>query len=234
MTETILAVGAHPDDLDFSSSGTMLKLASEGHRIYYLICTNGDKGGTQNSATSKELVEIRKAEQLKAAEVIGVKEVFFLDFGDGELKADEILREKIVRVIRTVKPHRVYSFDPGNQTFDGFHLFHSDHRAVAISVFDAIFPAAKNRLYFPEHMEEGLQPHKVTELWMFGTDRPDRWTDITGLMERKKEVLLCHKSQFSTEKTRRIMEFLEERSRKAATGQPFEYAESFRRITFPF
>jgi LmbE family N-acetylglucosaminyl deacetylase len=230
----ILAVGAHPDDLDFGSSGTMIKLAREGHEIYYLICTDGDKGGTNNHCTPQELVEVRRREQEEAARMIGVKEVFFLGFHDGELVPDKNLQEKIVRVIRRVRPDRIYSFDPANLRFEGFHLYHPDHRAVALAVFDAIYPAAKNRLYFPHLIDEGLEPHKVQELFVFGTHEPTHWTDITDVIEDKARVIGCHKSQFSGERAAMMVEYVKTRSRDAASGQPFEHAEAFRRIAFPF
>ncbi len=229
----ILCVGAHPDDLDFGVSGTMIKMAREGHKVYYLICTTGDKGGTRNEASPEELVKIRRKEQETAGKIIGLEGIFFLNHHDGELMPDQGLREEIVRVIRQVRPDRVYSFDPANLSFDGFHLFHSDHRAVAISVFDAIYPAAKNRLYFPHLTDEGLQPHRVDELFMFGTNRPDTWSDITGVMEDKIRILQCHRSQFNGEPAEQMIQYLKERSRQTATGQDFEYAEAFRHIAFP-
>jgi len=137
MKERVLIVGAHPDDVDFAVSGTMKKWVNEGREIYYLICTDGDKGGTQNDLAPDKLVEIRRAEQMEAAAVVGVKEVIFLGRSDGELIPDKELKEDIVRVIRRIRPQKVFSFDPANLAFDGFYLYHSDHRAVAITVFDA-------------------------------------------------------------------------------------------------
>ena len=228
----ILCVGAHADDLDFGVSGTMIKMAREGHEIYYMLCTNGDKGGTRNDAAPAELVEIRRREQEAAGKIIGVKKIFFLDHHDGELEPNRQLKEEIVRVIRTVRPHRTYSFDPANQRFDGFHLFHSDHRAAAITVFDAIYPAAKNRLYFTHLLDEGLEPHRVDELFTFGTHEPNVWSDVSDVMEEKARALKCHQSQFSGARMNQVIDYLKELSRKAAAGQSFEYAEAFRRIAF--
>ncbi|MCE1245899.1 MAG: PIG-L family deacetylase [Firmicutes bacterium] len=234
MSEIILVVGAHADDVDFSTSGTMSKWAKEGKEIHYLICTNGDKGGTQNEHTPEELVEIRKGEQIAAANIVGVKEVHFLGRGDGELMPDMKLREDIVRVIRQVKPDKMFSFDPANQSFDGFHLFHPDHRAVAISVFDAIYPAAKNRLYFPHLLEEGLEPHKVNELYFYGTKEPNIWIDISDTIDQKIACLREHKSQFSDMRAEMIEQFVRQRCMDAGKEKGLEYAEAFRMISFPF
>jgi LmbE family N-acetylglucosaminyl deacetylase len=234
MSERILVVGAHPDDVDFSSAGTMSKWSNEGKEIYYLICTGGDKGGTQNEHTPAQLVEIRKAEQLAAAKIVGVKEVIFMGRKDGELVADMGLREEMVRVIRRVKPNKVFSFDPANQAFDGFHLFHPDHRAVAISVFDAIYPAAKNRLYFPQLLVEGLEPHKVDELYFFGTREPNVWFDISDTMDQKISCLREHKSQFSEMRAEMIEQYVKQRCQDAGKDKGIQYAEAFRMISFPF
>lgn len=234
MADTILIVGAHPDDVDFGASGTVMKSASQGDDVYYLICTMGDKGGTLNDLNPQELVQIRRREQKEAASSIGVKGVFFLDYHDGELTASKDLRREIVRVIRRVKPNKVFSFDPANQEFDGFHLFHSDHRAVAMSVFDAIYPAAKNRLYFPELLQEGLEPHKVQELYMFGTHKPNYWSDITCCIDEKIKCILRHDSQFNGKKAEMVAEYVRKSAEDAAKGQSFKYAEAFRTIVFPF
>ena len=233
-TERVLVVGAHSDDVDFSSAGTMIKWAREGKEIYYLICTDGDKGGTRNDLTANELMTVRRAEQEEAAAIVGVKKVFFLGHSDGELVAGQELKKEIVRIIRQVRPNKVFSFDPGNNSFDGFFLFHSDHRAVAISVFDAIYPAAKNRLYFPELLSEGLEPHKVQELYMFGSDRPNVCIDISDVIDLKIKALRCHRSQFEGDRADMIEEFVRQRGKNSSNDPAIEYAESFRIISFPF
>jgi len=234
MKQKILVIGAHPDDLDFGTSGTMLKWAKQGAQVYYLICTNGDKGGTQNNYEPEEIVEIRKKEQQAAAEIIGVKEVIFLDRSDGELEGDISLKKDIVRIIRQIKPEIVFSFDPANRDFDGFHLFHIDHRITATTVFDAVYPAAENRLYFPDLLKEGLKPHKVQEMYFFGTNKPNVWIDISDVIDRKIEVLRCHKSQFDKKQLKQVKEYVLIFSKQAASGKDFEYAEAFRKISFPF
>lgn len=233
-TERILVVGAHADDADFGAAGTMIKKARQGHEIYYLICTSGDKGGTQNKATADELVKIRKKEQEDVAEMIGAKGVYFLGRHDGELVNDANLRKDIVRVIREVKPDVMYSFDPANHKFDGFHLFHSDHRNAAIAVFDAVYPAAKNRLYFTGLLAEGLEPHKVQSLYFYGTHEPNHWENISDVIDEKVKVIQGHKSQFNGERAEMVSEYMKERAKRAAENKPYDFAEVFRVISFPF
>ena len=232
MSERILVVGAHPDDVDFATSGTMIKWSREGKEIYYLICTGGDKGGTHNELTPDELVKIRQLEQKAAADIVGARDVIFLNYKDGELEPNKQLKEDIVRVIRKIKPQKVFSFDPANLEFDSFYLYHSDHRAAAISVFDAIYPAAKNRLYFPHLIEEGLEPHKVEDLYFYGTKKPNIWIDISDVMEDKIRCLLQHKSQINGTQADIIEGYVRKFSIEAAKDQDFECGEIFRVINF--
>jgi len=76
----VLAVGAHPDDIDFVASGTIAKWVEEGATIYYLICTDGSRGSSDPKMTHKKLAAMRKKEQQVAAKILGVKDVFFLGF----------------------------------------------------------------------------------------------------------------------------------------------------------
>jgi LmbE family N-acetylglucosaminyl deacetylase len=231
-TEKILVVGAHPDDVDFSTAGTMLQWVKENKDIFYLICTSGNKGGSSTSLTSGELVEVRRREQLAASSLIGAKEVIFLSRNDGELTPDQDLKRDITRVIRKIRPQKVFCFDPGNHKFDNFHLFHTDHRASGLATFDSVFPAASNRLYFPELLDEGLSPYRVPEMYFYGTNEPNIWIDISSVIDKKIEILKCHKSQFNKEKLTVMEERVKQRAKQAASDREFEYAEAFRVLSF--
>src|SRR4051794_18304756 len=80
-----LVIAAHPDDADFGAAGTAALWISQGWDFYYLVCTNGAKGSDDPSITRDELIAMRREEQRAAAKVLGVKDVFFLDYEDGEL-----------------------------------------------------------------------------------------------------------------------------------------------------
>jgi LmbE family N-acetylglucosaminyl deacetylase len=232
-TEKILVVGAHPDDVDFSTAGTMLKWAGK-KEIYYLICTSGNKGGSSSSHNPDELVEVRKKEQRSAAASIGAVDVFFLDRNDGELVADQDLKRDIVRIIRKIRPAIVFCFDPGNQKFDSFHLFHTDHRVSGIATFDAVYPASSNRLYFPELLEEGLNTYRVPEMYFYGTNEPNTYIDISTVIDKKIDVLRCHESQFSEERFRMVEQFARQRAALAGEKYGVDYAEVFRVLKFPY
>lgn len=191
----VLVIGAHPDDVDFGCAGTLAKWAREGSEIFYAICTSGEKGSDDPAVSPSALARTREDEQRAAAAVIGAREVTFLRKPDGELQYSLEFRGELVRVIRRHRPHIVVSHDPANRDFDNQFIFHSDHRVVGELVFDAVYPAALNRNYYPEQLAEGLNPHAVSEIYFFATTRPDRWIDIAPTLELKIQALRCHASQ---------------------------------------
>ena len=143
--KVILAVGAHPDDMDFGASGTIAKWVEEGASAYYLILTDGSRGSSDSKMTHKKLAAIRKKEQEGAGRILGLKKIFFLNHTDTQLIADFSLKEEISRVIKTVRPNIVITMDP---TFyysqkSGF-VNHTDHRAAALATFVA------------HHLEQGV------------------------------------------------------------------------------
>ncbi len=187
--------------------------------------------------TSERLVETRKKEQKAAGEVLGLKDIFFLQHCDTELVADQILKEELVRIIRTVKPNLVFGLDPtfyfSMEPYFGkdYHFVnHTDHRAAAVATMDAVFPLARDRLTFPLHEQEGLQPHRVGELWIvnWGCKTPDHVVDISSTLEKKLLALSQHHSQFDD--SDEMKERVTNRARIHAEKEDFEYAESFIRL----
>ncbi|MFQ6019882.1 MAG: PIG-L deacetylase family protein, partial [Dehalococcoidia bacterium] len=144
-----LVIAAHPDDADFGCAGTAALWRRDGWRFYYLICTDGAKGSDDPKMTAARLVPLRREEQRAAAKVIGVEDVFFLDFADGELAYTPELMRQVVRHIRKLKPVAVFSHDP-NQIVRNQYINHPDHRCAGIVALDAVYPIARNRPSFPE------------------------------------------------------------------------------------
>lgn len=220
-----LAVFAHPDDMDFSSAGTMAKWAARGSDITYLVCTDGGKGSEDPAMTPQRLAAIRKQEQRDAAAILGVRDVLFLGHRDGELVANLALKEEIVRVIRTVRPDAVVTLDPAflYSLKRGF-VNHPDHRAAAAAAVDAVFPLARDRLNFPQHEKKGLMPHKTKTLLLVSFDEPTHLEDISATMDKKLTALAAHKSQVGKDALARM------RGRAAALGKKgrMHYAEGFK------
>lgn len=223
-----LVVAAHPDDPEFGCGGTVATWVDQGIAVYYLLCTRGDKGTSDPEMTPERLMALRMAEQRAAAAVLGVREVFFLDFPDGELQPDLRLREAIVRMIRTLRPQIVATHDPATLYSESF-INHPDHRAVGQATLDAIYPTARDRLNFPEHERAGLQPHKVREVYLWGSQHPNTWVDISRTLERKIAALRCHRTQIRNPDE--LATRLRERARQTGQSGGLELAEAFWKIT---
>lgn len=233
----VLVIGAHPDDLDFACGGTMALWTRQGRHITYLLCTSGEKGVAEE-LPEWEKMRVREEEQLEAARAVGVQEVHFLRRRDGELENTEDFRQDLVRVMRRVQPQIVFSRDPANHRFDSFYGYHSDHRAVAVAVFDALYPAVGNAQFFPALIQEGLKPHHVQEVYFTGSPEPNVWIDIGPVIDLKVKALACHRSQMDhSEELERIVREWAARTgkgaRRGARRRPLKYAEAFRRLEVP-
>lgn len=195
--KSILLVLAHPDDPEFFCGGTLAFWARAGHKITYFLLTCGDKGFNDSSPadlTPDALCAIRHTEQQAAADVIGAQAVHWLERPDGYLVPDLELRREVVRAIRRFKPDILVTCDPQN-LFAGYGINHPDHRAAGQVTIDAVFPAAGNKTYFPELLDEGLEPHMPKEVWCSLTSQPNTIMNVTGTWPIKLEALLQHKTQ---------------------------------------
>lgn len=229
--KVILAVGAHPDDLDFGCSGINAKWIKEGATVYYLICTNGNKGSDDPRMTPEKLVKIRKKEQLEAAKILGIKEVFFLNHEDGELENNLELKEQITRVIRKVQPDIVFTMDPLMiYSQKRGYLNHPDHRACGQAVLDAIYPLSRDRLTFPHHQKDGLKPHKVREIYLTNFDEQDTFFNITSTINLKIKALSKYRSQVSKETLEKVRKWASRVGKKRG----YKFAEGFKEITLRF
>src|ERR1043166_3605505 len=135
-----LVVAAHPDDSDFGAAGTAHLWSRDGWEFSYLVCTNGAKGSDDESMTPADLVRLRRDEQRAAAALLGVKDVFFLDYEDGELTPSRSFLGDVVRCIRTVRPDAVFTHDPEAVIIRDAFINHSDHRATGLTACDAVYP----------------------------------------------------------------------------------------------
>ncbi len=224
----VLVLSAHPDDAEFGAAGTVAKWTDEGRTVVYVICTNGDKGTSDRALEPKKLSKIRRKEQQAAAEVLGVREVIFLDHPDQGLEDTPELRKQIVRLIRTYRPRILVTSDPYRR-----YLWHRDHRIIGQVAMDAVFPFARDHLAYPDMLDEGLEPHKVAEILFWGADDINYRSDITTTFERKIEALRCHASQIREFKASDPVKWLKDLCREMAQDEPFELAEGFHRIELP-
>ncbi len=250
----ILVFGAHGDDMEFFCGGTIAKFTDRGHEVTLVVATDNDKGSFE--LTAEELRGARDREIHGAAEVLGIKQVICLGYPDGELQEMAplpVLRGQLMKIIREVRPHIVFTFDPFTP-YEG----HPDHRAVAMAASEAA-SFAHLPLYYPEQISAGLEPHYVGEHWYFAKAPRDRnkFVDITDYIDRKIEALCKHESQMvltvqelqfalaasnleipslADADPHDYREIIDRRQRSVARAvgrEPgFEYAEGFRRIRF--
>ncbi|MGI8586361.1 MAG: PIG-L family deacetylase [Candidatus Nephthysia bennettiae] len=226
---TVLLIAAHPDDPEFSSAGTVAKWVKAGLHVVYVLVTSGDKGTADKAMTNARLSSAREEEQLAAAREVGVEEVVFLRYPDGLVQPDLKLRGDITRQIRRYRPYVVMVHDPLTLFYSNQFINHPDHRAVGTATVDAIYPTARDPLQYPEQItEEGLEPHKVKEIWLWGSDQPTVVSDISEVIDSKIAALRHHATQVGPP------EALDERIRTRAgesgalAGVP--YGESYRRV----
>jgi LmbE family N-acetylglucosaminyl deacetylase len=192
-----LVIAAHPDDVDFGSAGSIAQWTDAGLRVSYCIVTNGDAGGSDRSVSRAEMVRIRQAEQTAAAKQVGVHELHFLGYPDGQVEPTLSLRRDLARVVRQVCPERVVCPSP-ERNYARPGVSHPDHRAVGSAALDAVYPDARNPFAFPELLaDESLEPWVVRQVWIAGGPTPDHYVDITATFARKIAALRCHVSQIS-------------------------------------
>ena len=193
----ILGVFAHPDDPEFFAGATFAKWAADGAEITFVVATSGDKGSADPQMTPEKLATIREVEEQNAAKVLGVKEVIFLRYKDGELFPTLGLRRDITRLIRMKKPDIVVTLDP-QSWYNPYRINHPDHRAIGAATLEAVFPTARDRLNFIElERDEGLEPHKALTVYIAGAVNPTVMVDVTDFIETQIRSLCEHKSQIA-------------------------------------
>src|SRR5580698_6941337 len=191
----VLVITAHPDDVDFGAAGSIAQWTDAGLEVSYCIATNGDAGGSDRSLSRADMVAIRQAEQTAAAKQVGVHDLHFLGYPDGQVEATIGLRRDLARVIRLLRPDRVLCQSP-ERNYLRMGASHPDHRAVGSAALDAVYPDARNPFAFPELLaEEKLEPWTVREVWIAGSPTPNHYVDITDTFPRKVAALRSHVTQ---------------------------------------
>jgi LmbE family N-acetylglucosaminyl deacetylase len=191
----VLAVMAHPDDVDFGCAGTVARWTDRGIEVVYLMVTDGEAGGPADGMARAEMAALRRDEQRAAAKCAGVTDVRFLGYPDGRVEATLGLRRDIARVIRQVRPDRVLT-QSAERDYRRIYPSHPDHRAVGSAALDAVYPDARNPHAFPELLaDEGLEPWTAPEVWVSGGPLAHHYVDVTETYPRKLAALKAHASQ---------------------------------------
>ena len=225
-----LVVVAHPDDVDFGSAGTVAHLTAKGVDVAYCLVTSGDAGGDDSSHTREERTAIREDEQRAAAKEVGVTNLTFLRWPDGQVEPTLLLRREIARTIRTTRPDLVITQSP-ERNYDRIFASHPDHLAAGEATLRAVYPDARNPHSFPELLREGFEPHTVKTVWLAGT-RPTMMVDITKTFKYKVAALRQHESQVGhREDLEKMLRQWARTTAKAAGMGKARLAEGFRVIT---
>jgi LmbE family N-acetylglucosaminyl deacetylase len=226
-----MVVTPHPDDAEYGISGTVARWTKEGKDVIYVVCTNGDKGTTDINMKPEMLAKIREKEQLDAARVLGVREVIFLRHPDQGLEDTYEFRKQIVRLIRTYRPDIMATTDPYIR-----YKWHRDHRIAGQVVLDAVFPYARDFLSYPDLMLDGLRPHNVKEVLLWGfllflnPEEINYRSDISDTFDLKIAALRCHKSQVRQLPSPDLENMLRQQHEAMAEGESFKLAEAFHRV----
>lgn len=232
--ERVLAIMAHPDDVDFGAAGTVAQWTKAGISVTYGIVTDGDAGGFDPSIPRSAIPAIRRAEQQSAAAQIGVSDVRFLGYKDGDVTVSQDLRRDISRLIRQVRPHRMLIQSP-DRNWDRLPASHPDHLATGEAAIRAIYPDARNPFAHPTLLQdEGLQDWVVPEIWLMASPTPNHYVDVTETFADKLRAIHAHVSQLPAP------DRVEERVRTWLSAAAYEaglpegrLAESFQIVNVP-
>ncbi len=224
---SIMAIAAHPDDIEAWCAGTLARAIDGGATARLLLVTSGDKGSSDPATDPRALAMRREDEAREAARILGIAEVVFLRHIDGEVENSVALRRDLIGWIRRWQPEIVFTFDPEHPLPP--YLSHRDHRIIGRATLDAIYPLARDPLAFPEQLRDGLTTHKVGAVWLFASAVADVYVDIAATFERKVAARLAHASQ--TADSAALPERFRKRDSDAGTPVDLPLAEAFTIVT---
>lgn len=196
--QRVLAIGAHPDDVEYFAGATVARLRDAGAHVVLLVCSDGGRGGRDLD----DPAATRRDEQARAAAALGANEWIWLGHPDGALASGDPLRSDLAHAVRRARPELVLAHDPRTlwATVAGIaHPGHSDHRAAGQAALDAIYPRSPSPNFYPEQLagDGAVKPWYPREVWLFDTTQPDLLLDAMLGFERKEASLRAHESQES-------------------------------------
>jgi LmbE family N-acetylglucosaminyl deacetylase len=195
--------------------------------VHLVITNSGDKGSTDPTTKPKKLAAIRRGEAEQAASVLGLSSLQLLDCPDGELENTSELRNRLIALLRSIRPDVVIAPDPTAVFFGDSYVNHHDHRALGWAVLDVSGSMAGGALYVPH----AGPPHQISTLLLAGTLEPDTWVDIGDTLDKKLAALRCHSSQLDRGEDV-VADLVEARAADAGRAAGVRYAEGYRRLSF--
>lgn len=223
---SIMAIAAHPDDIESWCAGTLAQAIDQGATVRLLLVTSGEHGSSDPRMQAHKVAAQREDEARKAAALLGLADVVFLHYPDGDVEDTYALRADLVEWIRRWKPEVLFTHDPEHPY--PAYLCHRDHRVVGRAALDAVYPLARDHLAFAQQVQAGLEPHKVREVWLFASHAAESYVDITAGFERKLTARLAHASQ--TPDPAALATGWRARSASIGKSANLEIAEAFTRL----
>lgn len=223
---SIMAIAAHPDDIESWCAGTLAQAIDQGATVRLLLVTSGEHGSSDRKIQAHDVAALREDEARKAAAILGLADVAFLRYPDGDVEDTHALRADLVKWIRCWKPDILFTHDPEHPY--PAYLCHRDHRIVGRAALDAVYPLARDHLAFAEQVHAGLEPHKVSQVWLFASTTAESAVDITAGFERKLAARLAHASQ--TPDPAALARGWRARSASIGKHANLELAEAFTRL----
>lgn len=186
----VLAIGAHPDDIEFGCGATLAKWAAAGAEVHLCVLTDGSKGTWDPTRDTTELVATREQEQGRAAARLGAAGVHMIGRTDGELDSDLATRSLVCQVIRRTRPDVVLGHDPWKR-----YRVHPDHRHAGFLAIEGIV-AARDPLFFPE---QALPTHRPSRVLLFEAGEIDHVERVDAAhVNARIDALLLHESQYES------------------------------------
>lgn len=195
--DPVLVIVAHPDDIEVHWAGTVARLVAQGRQVAYILATSGNRGIADPAKTAERLAELREAEQRAAAAVVGVTDITFLRYDDGDLAFHvPQLRADVTRLIRQYRPSTIITHDPypGNGSRDACAIY-PDHTTLGLTVFQAAYLCAPSPLCEPEQVRKGLPIHRPEVLMLIMSQEPDVFVDIEPVFTLRMQALRQHVTQ---------------------------------------
>jgi len=217
--KSVLAVGAHPDDIEILCGGTLAKYAKQGAKVSMAVATDGAAG--HMVIPPKELAEIRHSEAENSAKVIGA-DFYWLGYGDEMIFEDLKTRMVFVELIRKAKPDLIITHNPGD--------YHPDHKAVSRLVFDASFTSGLKNIETESPYHPGVQPLVYLDSVNGANFIPTEFVDVSETFEVKRQMLQCFESQVKWLRDHDNVDFLymvEVATRARGYQCGVEFAEAF-------
>ena len=228
--DTVMAIGAHPDDVELGAGGTLARWSQLGAVVTVVVCTDGGAGSPHPGMAPKAVTECRRKEQKAAADDLGVRHLVMLGNADGGLQDSNDFRGALVELVREHRPEVVLTHDPHARN----RFIHRDHRITGQVALDAIYPYARDPLHYPHQITAGLCVHRVDRCLLWDSDNPNAIIDIAATLETKGQALGRHASQLNgiVGDTNPVA-WLRQRGREAAAGSGFSSGEAFRLLEAP-